>query len=89
MTPRMGLGIALLVAGLCGHLLAAHAIGGHYIAYRDHVFGFALLTIVPGLIAAGLGRRFRRGKHDISVLIVGGVNAILGSLVYINRFNVS
>jgi hypothetical protein len=85
----MWLGIALLVAGLWGHLFAAHAIGGHYIAYRDHIFGFILLTIVPALIAAGLGSRFWKGKHDISVLIVGVVNAILGLFVYINRFNIS
>jgi hypothetical protein len=47
----MWLGVALLVAGLSGHLFAAVAIGGHYIAYRDHIFGFVFLTLLAGLIS--------------------------------------
>ncbi len=85
---RMWLGVALLAAGLSGHLFAAHGIGGHYIAYRDHIVGFVILTIAAGLILAGLGRRYWRGRHDLTVLILGAVQAITGLVIYINRFNV-
>ena len=84
----MWLGVVLLAAGLSGHLFAAHAIGGHYIAYRDHIFGFVLLTLVAGLIVVPLGRRYWRGRHDITVLILGVVQAIIGFVIYLNRFNV-
>ncbi len=85
---RVGLGVLLLAAGLGGHLLAAAAIGGHYVAYRDHVFGFLFLTVVSLAVVAALGWRFWRGRHDVTVLIVGALQAVLGVLVYINRFNV-
>jgi hypothetical protein len=85
---RMWLGVLLLAAGLSGHLLAARAIGGYYIAYRDHIFGFFLLTTVAGAIIAALGWRFWRGRHDITVLILGAVQAILGFVIYLNRFNI-
>jgi uncharacterized membrane protein (UPF0136 family) len=84
----MGLGIALLVAGLCGHLFAAHAIGGYTKAYTDHILGFGLLTVVSALIIAALGWRFWKGRHDISVLILGALQAIVGLVIYINRFKV-
>jgi len=84
----MWLGGALLVAGLSGHLFAADAIGGHYIAYRDHLLGFVILTLVAGLIIVLLGRRFWRGRHDLTVLILGVVQAIIGFVIYLNRFNV-
>ena len=85
---RMWLGVILLAAGLSGHLFAAKAIGGYYVAYRDHIFGFVLLTTVAGAIIAGLGWRFWRGRHDITVLILGAVQAILGLVIYLNRFNI-
>ena len=84
----MWLGIVLLAAGLSGHLFAARAIGGYYVAYRDHIFGFVLLTVVTGAIIAALGWRFWRGRHDISVLILGVVQVIFGVFIYINRFNI-
>jgi len=84
----MWLGVALLAAGLSGHLFAAVAIGGHYIAFRDHIFGFVFLTLVAGLIIVLLGRRFWRGRHDLTVLILGVVQAIIGFVIYLNRFNV-
>ena len=34
------LGAILLGLGLLGHLLAARAIGGTFVAYRDHILGF-------------------------------------------------
>src|SRR5207249_5493599 len=40
---RFWIGVLLLVGGLLGHLFAARAIGGSYVAYRDHIFGFVLL----------------------------------------------
>jgi hypothetical protein len=58
------------------------------VAYRDHIFGFVFLTAVAGAILAGLGWRFWRGRHDITVLILGVVQAILGLAIYVNRFNV-
>jgi hypothetical protein len=73
---------------LLGHLLAAQAIGGTYIAYRDHIVGFVGLTFVSGLIIAGLGWRFWKGRPDITLLILGVVQALLGLLVYIERFSV-
>jgi len=81
-------GVILLGVGLSGHLLAARAIGGYYIAYKDHIEGFVFLTLVTGAIVAALGWRFWRGRHDITLLIVGAVQTILGIVIYINRFNI-
>ena len=85
---RAGLGVALLLAGLSGHLFAARAIGGYYIAYRDHVFGFFLLTTVSIVIVAALGWKFWKGRHDLTLLIVGVLQAIAGLLIYIFRYHV-
>lgn len=82
------LGVLLLVVGFLGHFFAARAIGGSYIAYRDHLAGFFGLTIISGAIIWALGRRFWKGRHDITLLILGAVQALLGILVYINRFSV-
>jgi hypothetical protein len=82
------LGVILLVVGFLGHYLAARAIGGSYIAYRDHIFGFFVILLVTGLIIAGLGWRFWKGRRDITLLIVGVVQALLGVWVYIGRFSV-
>ena len=82
------LGVLLLAGGLLGHVLAAIAIGGTYIAYRDHIFGFIILTLVSGALLAGLGWRFWKGRHDITLLILGALQALIGVWVYIGRFNV-
>jgi len=82
------LGVILLGVGLSGHLLAARAIGGYYIAYRDHIAGFLFLTLVAGLIIAALGWRFWKGRHDITLLILGVVQTVIGIVIYINRFNI-
>jgi heme/copper-type cytochrome/quinol oxidase subunit 4 len=84
----MWLGVVLLAAGLSGHLLAARAIGGYYLAYKDHILGFVLLTIVTGAIIAPLGWRFWKGRHDITVLALGAVQAIIGLVIYVNRFHI-
>ena len=89
MRPRWTLlGVLLLGVGLLLHLLSARAIGGSYVAYRDHIFGFAVLTLVSGAIIAGLGWRFWKGRYDITLLILGAVQTIVGIVVYINRFSV-
>jgi len=82
------LGVILLAVGLSGHLLAARAIGGYYIAYRDHIAGFLFLTVVSAAIVAALGWRFWKGRHDITLLIVGALQTILGIVIYINRFHI-
>lgn len=85
---RIWLGLVLLVAGLMGHVLAARAIGGTHMAYRDHLAGFFGLTLVSGAIIAGLGWRFWKGRHDITILALGIVQALVGLIVYIERFSV-
>ena len=82
------LGVVLLVVGFLGHYFAARAIGGSYIAYRDHIFGFFLILLVTGLIIAGLGWRFWKGRRDITVFIIGLVQALLGIWVYMGRYSV-
>ena len=82
------LGVLLIVVGFLGHFFAARAIGGSYIAYRDHMFGFFLILVVTGAIIAGLGWRFWKGRRDITVLIIGVVQALFGIWVYIERFSV-
>ena len=86
---RFALGVVLLSAGLLGHLLAAQAIGGSRHAYHDHIFGFFALTAGSAVIIAALGWKFWRGRHDISVLTLGIVQAILGLVIYIERFKVA
>jgi hypothetical protein len=86
---RIWLGVILLVLGFLGHFFAARAIGGSYVAFRDHIFGFFLILLVSGAIVAGLGWRFWRGRHDITVLIIGAVQALFGLVVYIERFNIA
>ena len=82
------LGVLLLVVGFLGHFFAARAIGGTYVAFRDHIGGFFLILVVTGAIIAGLGRLFWKGRTDISVVIIGVAQALFGIVVYIERFNV-
>ena len=82
------LGVVLLGVGLLLHLLSARAIGGSYVAYRDHIFGFLVLTLVSGALIAGIGWRFWKGRHDITLLILGVLQTAVGIVVYINRFSV-
>jgi hypothetical protein len=82
------LGVLLIVVGFFGHFFAARAIGGTYIAFRDHIGGFFLILFVTGAIIAGLGRLFWRGRNDITLLIIGAVQALIGIFIYINRFSV-
>jgi hypothetical protein len=82
------LGVLFLVVGFLGHYFAARAIGGSYIAFRDHIGGFFLILVVTGAIIAVLGRFFWKGRSDVTVLIIGVVQALFGIFVYINRFSV-
>jgi hypothetical protein len=43
---------------------------------------------VSGGPLALVGRRFWRGRHDITLLIVGVIEAVLGLVVWINRFSI-
>ena len=79
---RLWLGVMLLAAGLFFHLLAANAEGGRAIHYRHHVLGFFLLTAAAALLVVGLGRVFWRGRHDLTVLVVGALQTILGIWVF-------
>lgn len=85
---RIWLGAILVVVGFLGHFFAARAIGGNYVAFRDHILGFFLILVVSGAIVAGLGWRFWRGRHDITLLILGAIQALVGILVYVQRFHV-
>ena len=85
---RIWLGVVLLALGLLGHLLAAQAIGGYFIAYRDHIAGFVFILVVTGAIIAALGWRFWKGRHDITVLTIGAVQALFGLAVYLMRFHI-
>jgi hypothetical protein len=84
---RTWIGLVALAGGLLGHVLAAQAIGGTYIAYRDHLAGFALLTVVSGGVLAGLGSRFWPRRFDITMLALGVVQAMFGLLAYVERFS--
>ena len=81
-------GIVLLDVGLAAHVLAAMAIGGTALAYRDHLLGFLVLTVVSGALLFALSLRFWKGRHDITVLALGVVQASLGALVYVTRYSV-
>ena len=85
---RIWIGVVLIALGLLGHLLAAQAIGGYRIAYRDHIAGFVLILVVTGAIIAALGWRFWKGRHDITVLTIGAVQALFGLAVYLMRFHI-
>jgi hypothetical protein len=85
---RIWLGVLLLIAGFLGHYFAARAIGGTSVAFRDHIAGFFIILLVTGGIIAGLGWRFWKGRRDVTVLIVGLVQALFGFWVYLQRFSV-
>jgi len=81
------LGVLLIVVGFLGHFFAARAIGT-YIYYRDHILGFFLILLVTGSIIAGLGWRFWKGRKDITLLIIGVVQALFGIAIYMMRFHI-
>ena len=82
------LGVLLLVAGFLGHYFAARAIGGSFVAYRDHMAGFVGIAIITGAIIALLGRFFWRARPDVTLLLIGLVQAAFGLFVYLSRYSV-
>ena len=82
------LGVALLIAGLAAHLLSAQAIGGLWRHYRDHTAGFLLIAVVFGAPLIFLGRRFWRGRTDVTILVLGAIQAGLGLYVWFHRFDI-
>lgn len=82
------LGVVLIVVGFFGHFFAARAFDT-YIYYRDHIAGFFLILVVTGAIIAGLGRWFWKGRHDITIFIIGVVQALFGIAIYIMRFHIA
>ncbi len=81
------LGVLLIVVGFLGHFFAARAIGT-YIYYRDHIAGFFLILVVTGAIIAGLGWRFWKGRNDITLFVIGVVQAIFGIVIYMMRYHI-
>jgi hypothetical protein len=81
-------GVILLIIGFLCHVFAAQAIGGTARAYRDHVLGFVLLTVVSAVIVLFLGKRFWKGRPEVSWLIVGILQAAIGVWVWMGRYNV-
>jgi hypothetical protein len=82
------LGALLVIVAFFCHYFAARAIGGSYVAFRDHIAGFFLILIVTGAIIAGLGWRLWKGRGDITLLIIGVVQAAFGIVVYLQRYHV-
>jgi len=79
---KIRLGIILLLVGLGGHLLAAGAMRGARLAYTHHVLGFVLILVVTAPVVAALHWRFWRGRGDVSLLVLGAVQAVFGIIVY-------
>jgi hypothetical protein len=88
-SPELWLGAALIAAGLLGHVLAARAIGGGEVAFRDHLLGFVLILVVTGGLIAVLTRRFWPGRTDRAWLVTGIVQALFGLYVWIERFHMA
>jgi hypothetical protein len=84
----MWTGVALLaVAQLC-HMLAAIAIGGTFLAWRDHMVGFAGLALVSAGLLSLIGRRLWPRRSDVTMLLLGLTQLALGVWVYITRYSV-
>jgi len=79
------IGVLLIVVGFLGHFFAARAIG----YYRDHIFGFFLILVVTSPIIAGLGWKFWKGRTDITLFIVGVVQALFGIVIYLMRYHIA
>lgn len=77
------LAVLFFALGLAGHLAAANVEGGHSIHYRHHITGFVILSLGCWLIVGLLGRRFWKGRGDITLLSVGILQTIFGWLIYL------
>jgi hypothetical protein len=85
---RERIGLVLLLFGLACHAVAAQAIGGTWLAWRDHMLGFLLLVVVCGALLLVLGRYFWRGRQDLTVLWLGVSQMAFGIFTYITRYSV-
>ena len=83
------LGVTFTAAGLLGHLLAARAIAWNPMAYRHHILGFLVILAATGPIIALIGWRFWKGQRDLTVLIIGIVQAMFGLVIYLRRFHIA
>jgi hypothetical protein len=81
------LGIALLIAGLCGHLVSAYLIRANPLAFPDHIKGFFFIAAATGVIIAALGWFCWRSRRDITWLVFCSVQAIMGLVVLIMTMN--
>ena len=81
------LGVVLLIVGFFCHFFAAPDRRVLHRVPRPSL-GFVLLTVVSGLIVWALGLRFWKRRYDVTIFIVGVIQAVLGVLVYIQRFHV-
>jgi heme/copper-type cytochrome/quinol oxidase subunit 4 len=81
-------GIGLLGVGLVFQLLAAGATKGGFAAYRNHVVGFVLLTLVTVVAMVFVGRRYWRGRVDLWLFTLGALQAVVGALTWVIRFHV-
>ena len=82
------LGLLFLMVGLLGHALAARADGGTYADYRNHLLGLAGMCVASGLLVAAAGALFWKRRLDITILVVGALQAVLGVWMYLERFHV-
>jgi hypothetical protein len=85
---RTALGVTLAGVALLGHVLAARAIGGSYVAYRDHLIGFVAILLVSALVAAAAGRWVWQGRAGVPILVSGILQAAGGVLAYLTRYSV-
>lgn len=77
------LGLFFLALGLAGHLTAANVEGGRAIHYRHHIVGFIGLSLVCGIIVMLFERRFWKDRRDVTLLMVGILQSVLGWWVYV------
>lgn len=52
------------------------------------IIGFVALTVVSGAALALGGGRFWKGRHDVTLLVPGVLQALIGLFVHIERFSV-
>jgi hypothetical protein len=75
------LGVALLVLGLCGHLVSAYIIRMNPLAYPDHLKGFVFIAVVTGILIAGLGWLFWRRRPDVTWFVWCTTQTVMGLIV--------
>jgi hypothetical protein len=81
-------GIVLLGVGLLFQVLAASATKRNFAAYRNHIVGFAILTLIAVVAMVFIGRRYWRGRVDLWVLTLGAVLAAVAAMTWVIRFHV-